>query len=242
MMVGRLGFQLQQLLDCSAHDDIQRGLNGGRLGRNYAALRRGESSIFERRREEAGIDSAVMIAIDQSYSMGDSSAFASDAASMFVEALRRCPGVSYLVAGFSDSAEVSATAIGTGGSGGHHSRDRASWLVYKWWKEGAGAFLSRVSTLSKRRGGTPDTAALQDALKMVSAQPQERKLLIWIGDGCDYNVPAAKALLKRYSSVTVIGVGVMRDVSKVFDHSITVSSVSQLATASLSAVIRTLKK
>jgi cobalamin biosynthesis protein CobT len=238
MMVGRLGFQLQQLLDCSAHDDIQRGLNGGRLGRNYAALRRGESSIFERRREEAGIDSAVMIAIDQSYSMGDSSQFASDAACMFVEALRRCPGVSYLVAGFSDSVEVSATTIG----GEHQGRDRASWKVYKWWKEGAGAFLSRVSTLSLRRGGTPDTAALQDALKMVSAQPQERKLLIWIGDGCDYNVPAAKALLKRYSNVTVIGVGVMRDVSKVFDHSITVSSVSQLATASLSAVIRTLKK
>jgi len=238
MMVGRLGFQLQQLLDCSAHDDIQRGLNGGRLGRNYAALRRGESSIFERRREEAGIDSAVMIAIDQSYSMGDSSQFASDAACMFVEALRRCPGVSYLVAGFSDSVEVSATTIG----GGHQGRDRASWKVYKWWKEGAGAFLSRVSTLSLRRGGTPDTAALQDALKMVSAQPQERKLLIWIGDGCDYNVPAAKALLKRYSNVTVIGVGVMRDVSKVFDHSITVSTVEQLATASLSAVIRTLKK
>jgi len=240
MMVGRLGFQLQQLLDCSAHDDIQRGLNGGRLGRNYTALRRGESSIFERRREEAGIDSAVMIAIDQSYSMGESSAFASDAACMFVEALRRCPGVSYLVAGFSDSVEVSATTIGQ--QRGHQTRERASWKVYKWWKEGAGAFLSRVSTLSQRRGGTPDTAALQDALKMVSAQPQERKLLIWIGDGCDYNVPAAKALLKRYSSVTVIGVGVMRDVSKVFDHSITVSSVSQLATASLSAVIRTLKK
>jgi hypothetical protein len=157
---------------------------------------------------------------------------------MFVEALRRCPGVSYLVAGFSDSVEVSATTIG----GGHQGRDRASWKVYKWWKEGAGAFLSRVSTLSLRRGGTPDTAALQDALKMVAAQPQERKLLIWIGDGCDYNVPAAKALLKRYSNVTVIGVGVMRDVSKVFDHSITVSTVEQLATASLSAVIRTLKK
>lgn len=240
MMVGRLGFQLQQLLDCSAHDDIQRGLNGGRLGRNYAALRRGESSIFERRREEAGIDSAVMIAIDQSYSMGDSSAFAADAASMFVEALRRCPGVSYLVAGFSDSAEIGANTVGR--KNGHQARDRASWKVYKWWKEGAGAFLSRVSTLSLRRGGTPDTAALQDALKMVAAQPQERKVLIWIGDGCDYNVTAAKALLKRYSSVTVIGVGVMRDVSKVFDHSITVSSVSQLATASLSAVIRTLKK
>ena len=240
MMVGRLGFQLQRLLDRSAQDDIQRSLNSGRLGRNYTAICRGESSIFERRREKDGIDSAVMIAIDQSYSMGGSSAFAAEAASMFVEALRRCPGVSYLVAGFSDTTEAGANTIGR--QDGHHNRDRASWKVYKWWTEGAGVFLSRVHTLGERRWGTPDTAALQDALKMVAAQPQERKVLIWIGDGCEYNILAAKALQKRYSTVTVIGIGVMRDVSKVFDHSITVRNVEQLATASFSAVIRTLKK
>ena len=239
MILGRLVWELQRLLDNTSKDATQTHLRSGRLSRNWAAVARGAEDVFERRRTEDGIDSAVMVALDQSHSMCDNAEDIIQAAlavEMFSEALKRCAGVASLIAGFANATDI----VGLDVNGEQRASRRASWKIYKGWREGAGVFSKRKESLNRTRGTTPDTAALQDALKQCAARPEKRKVLIWIGDGDNYDARAAAALQRRYSDVVVIGVGIRADLSKVFKHSVRVDVASDLARASFAAVQKAL--
>ena len=235
--LGRLAFEMRSLLDNTSLDRTTRHLTAGRLTRNWSAIARGADDVFERRRTEDGIDSAVLIALDQSNSMNSCIHAAGDAVRMLAEALKRCPGVAWDVRGFSSGAyHMPSQAVGTD----TRNKEGAEWIVYKDFKESSGAFKRRDGGVYCTRASTPDVAALQDVLKLVSRRPEQRKLIIWVGDGSGYSKDAIRLLQQKYSGVMVIGVGIGVDLSKYFDQSVKVDDVAQLATASFRAIIKAL--
>jgi len=232
MTLGRLSFELRQLLEKTSTDQSQRHLLAGRLSRNWAAVARGAEDVFQRRKIEDGIDSAVLIAVDQSGSMaGRCMAAAADATRMLGEALSRCIGVQWAAATFSD---------GAGLLFGDSMVERAKWNMFKRFEESYAKFKSRTMGLYLTRGGTPEIAALQDALKLMSKRPEQRKLIIWLADGDGYSRNPIVALQKKYRGVTVIGVGIGVDLSQYFQHSVMVRDAKDLASASFKAVAKAL--
>jgi cobalamin biosynthesis protein CobT len=243
---------MRQVLENSATDDLSRHLSAGRLSRNWSAIARGSSDVFERRNTVAGIDTAVLIAVDQSGSMGldpgarkplDAIGAAAGAARMLAQVLSRCPGVAFDVRGFSsgddfmgqDQCEVGAAPVD---AEVRRLQNQAGWLVFKSFAESAGAFTRRSAALYKTRSTTPEIAALADVLRLISARREQRKIVIWIGDGDGYSADAVKALQAKYPGVTVIGIGIKVDLSKCFKHSVRVNEAKDLAAVSFRTVIK----
>jgi len=235
--LGRLAFELRTLLENSSTDMSQHHLTSGRLSRNWSAIARGADDVFHRRRIEDGIESAVLICVDRSDSMaGQRMIAAADATRMIAAALARCTGTAFAVHGFTDTFMPSQWGVG----GAHASFEKAAWKIFKGWNESAGTLTRRAGTLYNTEGGTPEVAAMQDALIEIAARPEPRKIIIWIGDGNGYKAAAMKALQQKHKGVTVIGIGIRVDLSKCFDHAVRVNHPADLATASFKAVIKAL--
>jgi len=238
--LGRLSYELRQVLENSATDDLSRHLSAGRLSRNWSAIARGSSDVFERRNTVAGIDTAVLIAVDQSGSMElrpsdrtpiDKIGAAAGAARMLVQVLSRCPGVAFDVRGFSSGDEFV-------GDGQDVEQRQAGWHIFKSFAESASAFTRRSAALYATRDTTPEIAALADVLRIISARREQRKIIIWIGDGEAYSAPAAQALQAKYPGVTVIGIGIKVDLSGCFKHSVRVNEAKCLAAVSFRTIIK----
>jgi hypothetical protein len=238
--LGRLSYEMRQVLENSATDDLSRHLSAGRLSRNWSAIARGSSDVFERRNTVAGIDTAVLIAVDQSGSMKldlserkplDAIGAAAGATRMLAQVLSRCPGVAFDVRGFSSGNEF------VGGFDLTRQR-QAGWHVFKSFAESSGAFTRRSGALYKTRDTTPEIAALADVLRIISARREQRKIVIWIGDGDGYSADAATALQAKYPGVMVIGIGIDVDLSKCFKHSVRVNEAKDLAAVSFRTVIK----
>jgi len=240
--LGRLQQQLQQLLENTSTDRTQTRLQSGSLSGDWVGVVSGNESVFKRRKIEEGIDSAVLIAVDQSSSMaGGCMVAAAHATLQFSEALKRCNGVEFEVRGFSDAGAAVVTQHGVGGAQ-KGLLSRAAWRMYKSFKESANVLRQRGEWLYHASGCTPEVAALNDALIALSKRPEPRKVLIWIGDGDGYRADAILALQAKHKNVTVIGIGIGVDLSKYFVHAVTIKTIADLGTASFGAVIKALKK
>lgn len=239
--LGRLQQQLRQMLENTSTDRTQTRLQSGSLSGDWVGVVSGNESVFKRRKIEEGIDSAVMIAVDQSSSMeGTCMRGAAIATLQIAEALKRCNGVAFEVRGFCDAVTQFGTTYGEDASMTGFSR--ASWRVYKAFKESANTLRLRGNGLFGAAGSTPEVAALSDALIALGKRSEPRKVLIWMGDGDGYRADAILALQARHKNITVIGIGIGVDLSKYFVHAVTVRQISDLGTASFGAVIKALKK
>jgi cobalamin biosynthesis protein CobT len=250
--LGRLSYELRQVLENSATDDLSRHLSAGRLSRNWSAIARGSSDVFERRNTVAGIDTAVLIAVDQSHSMAYNDSHrdpfgaidaAAGAARMLAQVLSRCPGVAFDVRGFSSGNDFMGIDQCQAGKAKVKDEVRlmqsqAGWVVFKSFAESAGAFTRRSAALYMARRTTPEIAALADVLRLISARREQRKIVIWIGDGDGYSADAVKALQAKYPGVKVIGIGIKVDLSKCFKHSVRVNEAKDLAAVSFRTVIK----
>jgi hypothetical protein len=116
------------------------------------------------------------------------------------------------------------------------TQNQAGWHVFKSFAESIGAF--RSAALYKTRTTTPEIAALADVLRLISARREQRKIVIWIGDGDGYSADAVKALQAKYPGVTVIGIGIKVDLSKCFKHSVRVNEAKDLAAVSFRTIIK----
>ena len=165
---------------------------------------------------------------------------AAESALLLSDALKRCPGVRYKVASFSTGG-ASQQAVTIDRHGNKNSGvSRASWRVYKDWNEQGGKFYERAASLFRTRNSTPEVAALLDVMADISKQPQQRKIVLWIGDGDSYTAEAIHAVLGRYPDVTVIAIGLGVDLSDDFKHAVQVNDSKELATTSFRAVSKIL--
>lgn len=240
--IGALAYQVRQLLDSTARDEKLQHQMSGKISRRFAAIRRGEQDVFTRRLDEDGIDSAVLIAIDQSESMrmfSDKLTVAANAARMLALCVSKCPGVKMRVAGFSDTSLNASGLLGNDIKG--NAVKCAYWRICKDWNDGIGTLNARAPSLYSSICGTPDTAALNDALKALVVRPEQRKVLILLGDGNGYNKEAALALQDKYRDVIVIAIGIGVDLKSMFKHAVKIDELRDLAKASFKAIIKAIR-
>jgi Mg-chelatase subunit ChlD len=206
-----LAYSVRRLLDNSGHEAWDRNLTRGQVdaGRLHAAH---TGSIFQRRREEDGIDSAVVIAVDCSSSMemganGGDLRVAVEACEQLLTVLGRAQARAGVVL-YDDYAQI-AVPLGT-------PTPKALPIIRR----------------ARTSGGTSTDEAVRVAAEMLYADRSERKILLVLTDGQTAFPPR---LIQRVASaercgITVIGIGIGCDaVTDTFTRHVVIRSVTDLA-------------
>jgi Mg-chelatase subunit ChlD len=207
-----LAYSVRRLLDNSGHEAWDRNLTRGQVdaGRLHAAH---TGSIFQRRREEDGIDSAVVIAVDCSSSMSAGAANGGDlrvaieACEQLLTVLGRAQARAGVVL-FDDYAQI-AVPLGT-------PTPKALPIIRK----------------ARTSGGTATDEAVRVAAEMLYADRSERKIMLVLTDG-ETGYP--QRLIQRVASaercgITVIGIGIgSNSVTDTFTRHVVIRSVTDLA-------------
>lgn len=220
----RLRYELNRLFDGSAREQYNNGQRAGQV--NVGALYRHsfDESVFRRRQEEEGIDTALYILIDVSGSTNSrpgytpagqhcptiyESEFA--AAHSIIDALRGA-NVQIAVDAFADG----IAQIGDWG------------ITVSKFKSNHGYAYERAG------GGTDDYAAVLHAHKRLLARPEKRKVLLVFSDGLGYSESVKhQCTIGANLGITTIGIGIGVDVSGVYPQSVLVRDVNELASVSL---------
>ena len=207
-----LAYSVRRLLDNSGHEAWDRNLTRGQVdsGRLHAAH---TGSIFQRRREEDGIDSAVVIAVDCSSSMdagapnGGDLRVAVEACEQLLTVLGRAQARAGVVL-FDDFAQI-AVPLGT-------PTPKAIPIIRR----------------ARTSGGTSTYEAVRVAAEMLYADRSDRKIMLVITDG---QTAHPQQLIQRVRSaercgITVIGIGIGCDaVIDTFTRHVVIRSVTDLA-------------
>ncbi len=174
--------------------------------------------LFRRLERGEQVDTAATLIMDASGSMKGSEGTAAAAAAVVARSLDRL-GVSTEVLVFKGPSLRLAKAFG----------------------EPISVLAGRLATVNPT-GGTPLGEVLLAAAKRLIHQPAERFLAIVVTDGQPDNVDYCAEILKRCGAVGIetIGVGIHVDISHLFNQSITIASIDQLAPALLGQVRSTL--
>jgi len=216
----RLRYELNRLFDGSAREQYNNGQRAGQV--NVGSLHRYsfDDSVFRRRQEEEGIDTALYILIDVSGSTskrlcgaGAPTIYESEFAAThsIIDALR---GASVQIA-------VDAFADGIAQVGD--------------WGINVGKFKSNhANAYNKAGGGTNDYAAVLHAHHRLLQRPEKRKVLLVFSDGLGHAEKVQhQCEIGSNLGITTIGIGIGVNVSGVYPQSVYVKDVSQLASVSL---------
>jgi uncharacterized protein YegL len=205
---GKLRYEVKRMFENTGRDEFLPNLSRGRL--NTAALHTlaaGNDKVFKRRREIAGIDSAVCVLIDVSGSMRRAQTqVAVSTAYALLESLEQA-GVK--------------TSVLTFGS-------RVAVL-----KPFESRSIKRHRDLLRSLGdggGTNDYYAVRIAHEMLSKQDAQRKVVFVLTDGMG-DMDSTKAQIKSGEAlgITTVGVGICEDVSFVYAKSVTVNDLTEVA-------------
>jgi nicotinamidase-related amidase len=221
----KLRVELKRLLDASAREEFTHGLRTGRLNVQSLPKHSYSDTIFSKRMEQDGIDTAVGILIDVSNSMLDACAGADgkpdsstllreavNAAATLLDCLRRAQ-VPTLVATFDDF-----------------------YSVVKDWNESpiaGAASLSRV----KDGGSTEDFASLRWMHDQLQVRSEQRKIVFVLTDGCgDFQSTYEQTLSGERLGITTIAIGLNTDVSHAYNKSVRVANAAQLGEVSFKQI------
>lgn len=216
----RLRYELNRLFDGSDTEQYRNGQRAGQV--NTGALHRHsfDESVFRRRHEEEGIDTALYILIDVSGSTGGrpngksgptiyQSEFA--AAHSIIDALR---GANVQIA-------VDAFASGLA-------------QICDWGATVAKFKSNHAHAYGAAGGGTDDYTAVRHAHRRLLARPEKRKVLLVFSDGLGkVEYVKRQCDIGANLGITTIGIGIGVDVSGVYPQSVLVRDVSELASVSL---------
>jgi cobalamin biosynthesis protein CobT len=215
MIPAKLRYEVRRMFENTGTEEFQRNRRTGSL--NIAALPTMATNdrLFKRRHEVAGIDSAVVIAVDVSGSMFGHSA---DDPTKFniCHAVHTCAALLHTLhhAGVATSVITFGSDVSLLKPWGMHYRKAFPMLECL----GAG-------------GGTNDSDALRLAHRMLYPRPEARKVAFVLTDGCgDEYQTRDQAIAGARLGVTTIGIGIKHDVSHVYPNNVTVNSLADLGT------------
>jgi Mg-chelatase subunit ChlD len=205
---GKLRHEVKRLFDNSGREDWQRGRKSGTF--NVSALHNIGSTdrLFKRRHETEGIDSAVVICLDVSGSMGGSSmGVATSACAALLDSLTKA-GVSTSILTFSNYTTVlkdfnapTRRAIND---------------------------LARVKSF----GGTNDYFAVRYAHTLLSKRHEQRKVCLVLSDGDGYVLSTRRQCeVGERIGITTLGIGIRHDVDNVYDKNVTIHNLADLGNA-----------
>lgn len=213
----RMAFDIKKMFECTGIDEWSTGRKSGSINvGSLASIRTGNVNVFKQRREEDGVDSAVVVCVDVSGSMGGNKIRAAvDMTTALLNALG--------LAGTS-------TAILTFGS-------RTS-LV-----KGFDDNYKRGIRLANRMGalgcGTNDYFCLRYAHELLAYRQEARKVVFFVTDGQGWYEPMkAQVAVGDAMGITSVGVGIGQKVSNVFgvNRSVFVRSSTELMDASFAKI------
>lgn len=175
----------------------------------------GDTRVFRGRTLACGVDTAASILLDRSKSMEDSIEEAARVTYALAQAMQRIPGMQVSIDVFPAVEDVSEEVLG--------------------FKQNVRAAHRKLETLVAD-GGTPTGSALARRLPRLLGTNATRKLMLVINDGhpCGKGErPLTVEMLAaaRARGVEVIGIGIGVDLSDLFEVSVTVDSVAELASA-----------
>ena len=216
---GKIRNEIKRLLENTGRSDWSPHRKAGSLNvRALPSISTGNVNLFKRRDEVEGVDSAVLILLDNSGSM--------EYVSKYSKMTRVEAAVPVVVA-------LHAAATAAGASVAVDAFSIATTPIVGW-----GAPTAKLATLINKidpNYNTNDYQAVRLAGDKLLARPEQRKVLIVITDGNGDRERTAKhvASLER-CGVTVIGVGIMLDseMTDVYPSSISVKNLQDLASAS----------
>jgi len=214
---GKIRNEIKRMLENTGRSDWSPHRKAGALNvRALPSISTGNVNLFKRRDEVEGVDSAVLILLDNSGSMeypkdGSTRMFAAVPVVVALHAAATAAGAAVAVDAFS---------IGTTPVVG--------------WGAPTAKLASLISKI-KPNYNTNDYQAVRLAGDKLLARPEQRKVLIVITDGNGDRERTSKhvAALER-CGVTVIGIGILLDseMTTVYPSSINVKNLQDLASAS----------
>ena len=216
---GKIRNEIKRLLENTGRSDWSPHRKAGALNvRALPSISTGNVNLFKRRDEVEGVDSAVLILLDNSGSM--------EWVSKYSKITRVEAAVPVVVA-------LHAAATAAGASVAVDAFSIATTPIVGW-----GAPTAKLATLINKidpNYNTNDYMAVRLAGDKLLARPEQRKILIVITDGNGDRERTAKhvAALER-CGVTVIGIGIMleSEMTSVYPSSINVKNLQDLASAS----------
>jgi cobalamin biosynthesis protein CobT len=215
MIPAKLRYEVKRLFENTATESFERNLKNGRL--NVRALTRHSISdtLFQRRYEEEGIDSAVVILLDVSGSMYDYiTRFNKKPIMRMASAAPVCVALLETL-----SAAQVATALVT-------FDDYTS--VLKPWSMNyrkAVPLLEHIEGM----GGSDDATALSHVHHMLYKRPEQRRICFVLTDG-QGDIENAKAQVASAArlGITTIGIGINADVSHVYPNNVRIDDLEDL--------------
>ena len=216
MIPAKLRYEVKRLFENTATESFERNLKSGRL--NVRALTKHSISpnLFQRRYEEEGIDSAVVILLDVSGSMYDGirGKAGQPRTTRMASAAPTCAALLETL-----SAAQVATALVT-------FDDYTS--VLKPWNMNARKAITLLESIDGM-GGSDDATALAHVHNMLYRRPEKRRLCFVLTDG-QGDIEQAKAQVASAArlGVTTIGIGINADVSHVYPNHVQIDSLEDL--------------
>ena len=216
MIPAKLRYEVKRLFENTATESFERNLKSGRL--NVRALTKHSISpnLFQRRYEEEGIDSAVVILLDVSGSMYDGirGKAGQPRTTRMASAAPTCAALLETL-----SAAQVATALVT-------FDDYTS--VLKPWNMNARKAITLLESIDGM-GGSDDATALAHVHNMLYRRPEKRRLCFVLTDG-QGDIQQAKAQVASAArlGVTTIGIGINADVSHVYPNHVQIDSLEDL--------------
>jgi len=215
MIPAKLRYEVKRLFENTATESFERNLKSGRL--NIRALTKHSISpnLFQRRYEEEGIDSAVVILLDVSGSMYDGiRVFGQPRTTRMASAAPTCAALLETL-----SAAQVATALVT-------FDDYTS--VLKPWAMNYRKAITLLESIDGM-GGSDDATALAHVHNMLYRRPEQRRLCFVLTDG-QGDIQQAKAQVASAArlGVTTIGIGINADVSHVYPNHVQIDSLDDL--------------
>jgi Mg-chelatase subunit ChlD len=225
----RLRFEVKKLFENSAREEFQTNRRAGSV--NVKALHKVglSDSLFKRRLETEGVDSAVVILLDVSGSMFYITRVPSDSAPDGYENVSLIDPSIKVCAALADSlkragAKVSILTFG----------DAVS--VLKSFDDPSPKMLQRLA-LVRDGGSTNDYTAIRYSHQLLMNRPEERKVLFVLTDGVgDQQSARSQCLAGDNLGITTIGVGILENISDTYPQSIRINNVNELGTASFKQI------
>lgn len=257
---GAVKMKLSQMLTSPDEGGWEDRQTSGRFdARRVSAVKAGREDAFARRWEKVGYETAVLMMIDLSGSMGSGEGSRLDAAQTVACAFAECfhkLGVSFEAYGYTTGGGGSS-AFGdeeamhgdrvTKGGGHFYNRTNTHIAKFKGRDDSMEQARKTLSGINRTPGGgTPDYDAVRFAIETMMPLPHRRKVVFNITDGSGCGAQAMKSLvaLGKTRGVDLIGIGIGRNANLAgqYELSATVGRASNLASECFGLLVRQFQK
>ena len=199
----------------------QRRLQSGRLDRRgLMRAATGAKDVFSRSTITPGVDTAVLVMVDASGSMGNVEILRTPDGEMYASRWQAVIGVLAVILPALDRARAQTAAFGwTGGIPRRSDDERATIFPLKPWHQRPRT-VDLLDALGRQRGhgGTPMAKEVRWAQEDIKSRRADRRVVLWLHDGTPNDGDGTREALRiaRAQGVEHYGIGIATSARKTF--------------------------